>query len=439
METRLSPIDSSAAGNYEPENDFPAILIIGKESDFSEFIMSLNRLNDCNVDEVNDGAEAIDKLKEKDYSLVFICGNGEGYNEDMVRQMKRTRPSISLFNLSRLELCDMRHESKEILSQEISDGVVKYSGLGGLVGVSSVMQKVYEKIRKASQEDCAVLLQGESGTGKELAARAVHQYSKRKKFPFIPVNCSAIPDNLMESELFGYVRGAFSGAVANTQGILRTASGGTVFFDEIGELNIGLQAKLLRFVEDKKVKPLGSNNSYVIDVRIIVATNADLREEINKGGFRRDLFYRINVLPIYMPPLRSKKEDIPPLVDHFLEKYGRNTIRMIRGVSLEVMSAFFRYSWPGNVREMENLLQQAIIMNTGPILTMKNFPDRFSGEDWGALRSDDQGVPTLKEVERDLIQKALRVTEGNVASAARLLGVDRKTIYRKVKRLSIHI
>jgi transcriptional regulator with PAS, ATPase and Fis domain len=302
------------------------------------------------------------------------------------------------------------------------------------------MQHVYEKITRAGSVDCVVLLQGESGTGKELAARAIHRLSPRRKHPFIPVNCSAIPEHLMESELFGYVRGAFSGAVANTHGILRAASGGTVFFDEIGELSLGLQAKLLRFVEDKVVKPLGSNSRFEIDVRIIVATNADLRQEIDRGGFRRDLFYRINVLPIFMPPLRSKKEDLPLLVDHFLEKYGRSADRVVRGVSAEVMGAFFRYPWPGNVRELENLLQQAIVMSSGLVLTLSDFPGRFS--DGGGARDPLRGaaddMPTLREVERELIERALRVTGGNVARAARLLGIDRKTVYRKVKRHSIH-
>jgi transcriptional regulator with PAS, ATPase and Fis domain len=286
--------------------------------------------------------------------------------------------------------------------------------------------------------DCVVLLQGESGTGKELAARAIHDHSDRRDHPFIPVNCSAIPENLLESELFGYERGAFSGAVANTQGILRTASGGTVFFDEIGELSPNLQAKLLRFVEDKVVKPLGSNRSYKIDVRIIVATNVDLRDEIKRGGFRRDLFYRISVLPIYMPPLRDKKEDIPLLVNHFLEKYGRTNGRIVRGITSQVLSAFLQYSWPGNVREMENVIHQAIVMASGSILSTKDIPAKFIEDVKRELPgSSGNTIPTLREMEVELIRKSLRITEGNVSETARILGIDRKTVYRKLKQFSI--
>ena len=469
METKRGSTDVPVERGRKHERSLPSVLMVGNQADFVDYMRSLDNWGSFYFDEVRDEVEAISKVEEGEYSLVIVCGKGIGGYDKLLKTIKKLKPSTPCFHLCRLE--DNKRNSYEsrvggyaggancvffdsterteydwnrtgsnrcsAVKPKLAEESIKRTGLSGLVGISSVMQQVYERIERASQVSSVVLLQGESGTGKELAARAIHFVGKRKENPFIPVNCSAIPDNLLESELFGYVRGAFSGAVANTQGILRAARGGTVFFDEIGELSLRLQAKLLRFVEDKIVKPLGSNRTYKIDVRIIVATNTDLREEINKGRFRRDLFYRINILPIYMPPLRAKKEDIPLLVDHFLEKYGRSDGRIVRGVSSEVLSAFFQYAWPGNVREMENVIQQAIVMGSGPILTMKNFPGRLSGKNAGCLLEENVWIPTLREVEKELITKALRETNGNISGAAKLLGVDRKTIYRKVKRFSI--
>jgi DNA-binding NtrC family response regulator len=448
-----------------------SILVVGDETGFFGYLSDLSPWSQCHIEVVANSEDAAEQIKKKEYSLVILCGEAGSGDRERWESMKELVPSTPFFHLDKLanrkdasgaegEATDGKrslddpvvslpsivthsdhrdHFPPDSTDPDRDDESVKRTRLGALVGVSSPMQEAYEKIQRASEVDCVVLLQGESGTGKELAARAIHRYSHRREFPFIPVNCSAIPDNLLESELFGYVRGAFSGAVANTQGILRTASGGTVFFDEIGELSRGLQAKLLRFVEDKVVKPLGSNRSYEIDVRIIVATNVDLKEEVHKGGFRRDLYYRISVLPIFMPPLREKKEDIPLLVNHFLEKYGDGTDRTVCGVSSQVMTSLFQYEWPGNVREIENLIQHAIVMGSSPILTTKDLPARFSTGYHGKLiEVGGPNIPTLREMEEKLIRKSLRVTKGNISSAARILGVDRKTIYRKMKRFSLH-
>jgi len=472
VETRLGSIDTPVKKERKKKGMIRSVLIIGNEPDFIENMKYLDDYGNCLIEEVRNENEAFSKLKGNEYSMIIICGKGREVNPGFLKAIRKFRPSMPVFHLSRLENCKAgrfelpgsEDESGEIgifvdsndrtdrnrnpndpkrcrtINSKLKKKPVRNTGMGDLVGVSSAMQQVYEKIIRASQVNSIVLLQGESGTGKELAARAIHENSERKNNPFIPVNCSAIPDNLLESELFGYVRGAFSGAVANTQGILRTASSGTVFFDEIGELDKRLQAKLLRFVEDRIVKPLGSNKSYEIDVKIIVATNRDLLEEIHNGRFRQDFFYRINILPINMPSLRTKKDDIPLLVDHFLRKYGRGDLRTVRGVSTEVLSAFFQYHWPGNVREMENLIQQAIVMGSGPVLTMENFPSELTRKKkLDCLYMENGDIPTLKEVEKELISKALEETKGNVTSAAKLLGIDRKTIYRKVKQFSITI
>ncbi len=471
MEAKASPANELPVSGLISDTRGLSVLMIARESGIADYWRSLSEQGRFHLEEVTDGFDALLRLEEREFTFVVVCDDDECDGREALIELVERRPSLPVYSLSRLKDGDiLKRNSNHSVADEtgVSEGVffgdseravealdvetaaliqascegnteekIKRAGLGELVGVSSAMQRVYKKIHRASQADCVVLLQGESGTGKELAARAVHGRSIRRDNPFIPVNCSAIPDNLIESELFGYKRGAFSGAVANTQGILRTASGGTVFFDEIGELSLGLQAKLLRFVEDKTVKPLGSNKSYRIDVRIIVATNVDLREEMDRGGFRKDLFYRINVLPIYMPPLREKKEDIPILVDHFLRKYGRSGNMIVRGVSSEVLSSFFQYSWPGNVREMENTLQQAIVMGSGPLLSMDNLPHGFaSARKVEEVVSQDLTLPTIRKMEEELIKKALAETEGNVAAAARLLGVDRKTVYRKMKRFS---
>jgi two-component system response regulator AtoC len=469
VETRLDSIDVPVKKGQKKKSMVRSVLIIGNEPDFVENMKYLDDWRNCRIEVVLNENEAVSKLKGNGYSMVLICGKGGVVNPELLKAIRECGQSMPVFHLRRIEDCETdrfelvksEDESGEIsifvdpndradcngnlndpnryrlINSKLIKKPIKNIGMGELVGVSSAMQQVYEKIIRASQVNSIVLLHGESGTGKELAARAIHDNSDRKNNPFIPVNCSAIPDNLLESELFGYVRGAFSGAVANTQGILKTASSGTVFFDEIGELDIRLQAKLLRFVEDRIVKPLGSNKSYEIDVKIIVATNRDLLEEIHHGRFRQDFFYRINILPINMPSLRTKREDIPLLVDHFLKKYGKGDLRVVRGISTEALSAFFQYHWPGNVREMENLIQQAIIMGSGPILTLDNFPSELTHKNLDQLYLENEGIPTLKEVEKELISKALEETKGNVTSAAKLLGIDRKTIYRKVKRLSI--
>ncbi len=472
MKTGVDSIEQSEIKEPDPTGTQTSlsVLVVGDETGFFDTLSDLSPWSQCHIEVVENSDDAEEKIKRKEYSLVILCGEAGSGDRERWESMKELVPSTPIFLLD--PLADRKNGSGErretsgerrsevdpmvsltpmharggrldgncpdTIDREHNGESVKRARLGGLVGISSLMQRAYEKIQRASEVDCVVLLQGESGTGKELAARAIHQYSRRKEFPFIPVNCSAIPDNLLESELFGYVRGAFSGAVANTQGILRTASGGTVFFDEIGELSRGLQAKLLRFVEDKVVKPLGSNRSYEIDVRIIVATNVDLKEEVHKGGFRRDLYYRISVLPIFMPPLRKKKEDIPLLVNHFLEKYAEGSGRAVCGVSSQVMTALFQYDWPGNVREIENLIQHAIVMGSNPILTMKDLPARFSvGDACKLIEQGESNIPTLREMEEKLIRESLKATRGNVSFAARILGVDRKTIYRKMKRFSM--
>jgi two-component system response regulator HydG len=308
-------------------------------------------------------------------------------------------------------------------------------GFGGLVGVATKMQRVYQLIEKVSAHTCPVLVLGESGTGKELVARSIHYASPRRHRPFVPVDCSALVSTLIESELFGYVKGAFTGALQNRRGLLETADGGTVFLDEIADLPVDLQAKLLRALQEKEVKPVGSTERVGINVRVIAATNRDLEEAIHKGTFRQDLYFRLNVVQIKLPPLRDRKTDIPLLVNSFLEKFSAPQ-RTVRSVSEEAMNRLTAYDWPGNVRELENAIERAVALGSGPALQMTDLPTNLQQGTTSRLPGSDELVP-LEELERRAIFRALRETRGDKLAAARLLGIGKTTLYRKLKEYEV--
>jgi DNA-binding NtrC family response regulator len=304
-------------------------------------------------------------------------------------------------------------------------------GFGGMVGVATKMQRVYQLIEKVSQHTCPVLVLGESGTGKELVARSIHFASQRRHRPFMPVDCSALVATLVESELFGYVKGAFTGAFQNRRGLLETAEGGTVFLDEIADLPVDLQAKLLRALQEKEVKPVGSTERVGINVRVIAATNRDLEEAIRKGTFRQDLYFRLNVVQIKLPALRERKSDITLLVNSFLEKFTTGD-RGVRSVSEEAMSCLTAYDWPGNVRELENAIERAVALGNGPQLQVSDLPTNLQQGTSARLSGSDELMP-LEELERRAIFRALRETAGDKLAAARLLGIGKTTLYRKLK------
>ena len=308
-------------------------------------------------------------------------------------------------------------------------------GFGGLVGVASKMQRIYQLIEKVSAHTCPVLVLGESGTGKELVARSIHFASPRRHRPFVPVDCSALVSTLIESELFGYVKGAFTGALQNRRGLLETADGGTVFLDEIADLPVDLQAKLLRALQEKEVKPVGSTERVSINVRVIAATNRDLDEAIRKGAFRQDLYFRLNVVQIKLPPLRERKTDIPLLVNAFLEKFSTPQ-HTVRSVSEEAMSRLTAYDWPGNVRELENAMERGAALGTGPVLHVTDLPTNLQLGTTPRLAGSDDLVP-LEELERRAIFRALRETGGDKLAAARLLGIGKTTLYRKLKEYEV--
>jgi DNA-binding NtrC family response regulator len=305
-------------------------------------------------------------------------------------------------------------------------------GFGGLIGVSMKMQRVYKMIEKVSQHEYPVLVLGESGTGKELVARSIHFSGPRRERPFAPVDCSALVPTLIESELFGYVKGAFTGAMQAKQGLLEAAQGGTLFLDEIGDMPVDLQAKLLRALQEREVKPVGSTERRHINVRVIAATNRDLETAIRSGTFRQDLYFRLNVVQIKLPPLRDRKSDIPILVTAFLEKFS-DPQGPVRTISEDAMRRLIAYDWPGNVRELENAIERAVALGSGPILHVGDLPSNLQYPTTERAPDKDEILP-LEELERRAILRTLRETGGDKLSAARMLGIGKTTLYRKLKQ-----
>ena len=314
-----------------------------------------------------------------------------------------------------------------------------------LVGSSPAMLEVYKLVARVSESRSTVLLQGESGTGKELIARAIHGNSPRRDRPFVPVNCGALPDTLLESEMFGYEKGAFTGAVGTKTGLFESANGGTLFLDEVGELGQALQVKLLRVMQDHEVRRVGSTNSIKVDVRIIAATNRDLEQFVKDGKFRDDLFYRLNVVRITLPSLKERQEDIPMLAHHFLQKCAAGSTTAVRGFHPDTLDSLNRYHWPGNVRELENAIERAVSLSHGPLLTPDDLPAAIRQVPSPAEHKSD--VPetaesvylTLEEVEKRHLVRVLRETKGNKVKAAKILGIDRRTLYRMAERFGLDL
>jgi len=319
-------------------------------------------------------------------------------------------------------------------------------GLGAMIGRSPEMEKIYRILSKVAQSAHPVLILGESGTGKELVARTIHAYGPHPQKPFLPVDCGSLVPTLIESELFGYVKGAFTGANHSKDGLLVSAEGGTVFLDEIGELSFDLQAKLLRALQEREVRPVGANHRVPIKARIVAATNRDLAGMVEKGSFRKDLFYRLNVVNLRLPSLRDRREDIPLLAAHFLDRISRENGRKFT-LSDEALRTMMRYDWPGNVRELENSIERACALSSGPVIHLGDLPTQLQQQGLEARRaasgSEADGaentpeVKTLAELEREAILGAIRTLKGDKLQAAKMLGIGKTTLYRKLKEYGI--
>ncbi len=316
----------------------------------------------------------------------------------------------------------------KLLKQEIE----KQYNFNNIIGQSKAMQSVYELINKVLDNDTTVLITGESGTGKEVIAKAIHYNSKRKDYPFIAVDCASIPETLIESELFGHEKGAYTGATNRKKGKFEIANKGTLFLDEIGNLRLDVQAKLLRVLQEKEIYRVGGNERIKVDVRIIAATNADLEKLIKEGKFREDLYYRLNVVPIKLPPLRERKDDIPLLIQHFLNKYNKEYNKNVK-FNNEVIKILYDYPWPGNVRELENLVQRMVVISTSPIITVNDLPPNIISTT--NITSDiiKPGM-SLDDVEKIFILETLKKFNFNLSKTAKILGITRKTLHNKIDK-----
>jgi two-component system response regulator PilR (NtrC family) len=339
-------------------------------------------------------------------------------------------------------------EKRELLleNQALRRQIDRRYGVGNLIGNSPAIRKVYDLIEKVARTRSNVLVAGESGTGKELVAKAIHYNSPRGDQPLVTLNCGAIPESLIESELFGHVRGSFTGAFANKRGFFEEADNSTLFLDEIGELSLALQVKLLRVLQERKIKPVGGIKEKEVDVRLICATNRDLEEEVRQGRFREDLYYRINVIGIQIPPLRERLEDVPSLAVHFIDRFARENGRPPLEITPRVLSALGRYAYPGNVRELENILERAVALSSEGVIDLELLPEAVvsstavSGQCLQSLEIPDEGIDLeaiVGELEQDLLLKALRRARGVRKEAARLLGITFRSIRYRLDKYGI--
>jgi len=424
----LSKEDYSCAGVSNPHS---ALELFGKES-FDVIISDLRM-------EGKDGFTLMEEMKEIDPDVAFIVITAFGSLDTAIEAMKKgayyflAKPvkldSIKIIIDKAIEEKKLREDHKYLLKE-----AERKFHFDNIIGRSKSMQEVFKLIELVSPTSINVLVLGESGTGKELVARAIHYNSYRKKNAFIAINCSALPENLLESELFGYVRGAFTGAITNKKGLFEVADKGTLLLDEIGNMSLNLQAKLLRVIEDKEIRPLGSVQSRKIDVRIIAATNKKLEDEVEKGNFREDLYYRINVIAIFLPPLKERIEDIPVLAQHFLDKYCAENNKIINGFDDEAMRALLNYEWKGNVRELENVVERSVLLCKTEKISVQDFSLKGTKKDVSLFEPILEKNPTLEELEDFYVKKVLRDVSGNKDEASRILGISVRTLYRWEKQ-----
>lgn len=392
------------------------------------------------------GVELIEKIRKK-RKIPIIIITAYGFEKLKMQELSGALDYITKpFDLGRLrESVGILLERERVMKEMLPEVEMSEDGFCGMVGKSSAMIEVYSLIKKVAGTDFNVLITGESGSGKELCARAIHFLSPRRDKPFISVTCSAIPETLLEAELFGYEKGAFTGAERAKAGKFELADKGTIFLDEIGDMPLFTQAKILRVLQEKEIERLGSEKAIRVDVRIISATNINLVQAVSEGRFREDLYYRLNVFHVQLPPLRERKEDIPLLVLHFLKKYS-SPKQMIQAISIEALEKLINYDWPGNVRELENVIQRAIILAQGEILEASHIQGLKEGDFFAKkpFRFKKKILPlntaisqVVEELERDLILKALREAKNNKSKAAELLKISRKSLHNKLKKYNI--
>lgn len=442
------------------------LLIIDDEKNIREGLAANFEMEDYNVKTASNGADGLKLIEKGDIDLVITDLRMPGISgEQVLAKVTAETPGIPVIILTGHGSIDsavdaMRHgaydfltkplnldqlgmivkralESREMkvqheqLKQELADS----SSLKEMIGKSAAMQKVQEMIRKVAPSRASVLITGESGVGKELVANAVHNLSPRKDKSFIKVHCAALSETLLESELFGHEKGAFTGAEKMQKGRFELAHGGTIFLDEIGEINPSVQIKILRVLQEKKFERVGGEQTIEVDVRIVAATNRNLEEEVKAGRFREDLYYRLNVVHIQVPPLRERKDDIPLLMAGFLDEFNNENGKEIMGLDNKAKAAMFRYSWPGNIRELRNCMESAVVMCSGNEISVQDLPPSVSASAESGEGENSVRVPlgvTLDEADRLVIEANLAANKGNKSKTAEVLGIGRKTLQRKL-------
>jgi DNA-binding NtrC family response regulator len=452
------------------------ILVVDDEENMVHFLTKLLRAEGFVVEGTGTGEAALDRLRDAPFELVLtdlklpdtdgieilkaarelhpetvvVLITAHGTIESAIEAMRagaydyvtkpfRASEILQVVNKA-LERVRLRREVVQL-----RQAVEQRFGLAGLVGKSAKMQEVYTQIEKFAAARGVVLIQGESGTGKELVAKALHFNSPRKAGPFVVIDCGAIPEALQESELFGHEKGAFTGAIATKKGLFEEAHGGTLFLDEVAELAPGLQAKLLRALQDGEIRRVGGTKTLRVDARVIAATNRDLAAEVRDGAFREDLFYRLNVFPIFLPPLRERREDIPLLVDHFLDRIAQDGGGPLKRLSPEALRAMLAYPWPGNVRELEHALERAALLSEGETITARDLPPEIlapGDELTVSLPGSTEGFKetmarVIRDVEVRLIRRALAQSGSNRTEAARILGISRRALLYKLKEYNL--
>jgi two-component system response regulator HydG len=387
-----------------------------------------------------DGMQLLRTIRAERPDVPVILATGFGSIDTAIEAMRNGafHYLVKPFKLTELGVVVANAMEKRILALDnmaLRHAVKEKYRLCDLLGKSPAMQRVFDLIVRVAPSNANVLIQGESGTGKELVARAIHSQGTRADGPFVAINCTAIPETLLESELFGHAKGSFTGATGRKRGLIEEASGGTLFLDEIGDMSPGLQAKLLRVLQERKIRPVGDNASYDVDVRIISATHKDLKAGIREGTFREDLYYRLSVIPIVLPALRDRPEDLPLLAEHFLRKHAAANAASggvrVRGFTKGALSKLLRLRWPGNVRELENVIERAVVLCRGEVIEEDDIPDPDVGSADEAFRMLTADFPTLTQLEERYVRLVLEKSGGRKDRAAQMLGINRRTLYRK--------
>jgi DNA-binding NtrC family response regulator len=446
------------------------ILVVDDEKSMCQFLSIMLRKEGYQITTVNTGKKAVDAIRDQRFDVVLTDIRMSGMDGiEVLKEIKQIDPTIPVVIMTAYasqktaieavnqgafhylikhakndeikmvvrNALDMKRVQQE--NQLLKKQLHKTSDLKTIIGKSEEMMNIFKLVDKVAGTDSTILIYGESGTGKELIARAIHCRSNRANGPFVSINCGALPESLLESELFGHVKGSFTGAIRDKEGLFKVAQGGTFFLDEVGETSPTIQVKLLRVLQEREVIPVGGTNPIKVDVRLVAATNADLEKRIKMDRFRPDLYYRLNVIPVQLPPLRKRRDDIPLLVNHFLTKFNESLIpEKQKGITKESMEMLIGYDWPGNVRELENVVERATILEDSKNITVQSLPDKFLHREPSSQRLiTDKAQVTLEELEREYLIQVLDDTNWQKKKASSILGINASTLYRKIQRYGL--